>query len=138
MTTSRIPEPSNLDTSHAAALADDARAVFAYLARVARAAAEIADEYAGDASWWVDLADDPDDARESAARTRDLADDARDAANAAESYADTGPRGILSSAAEDVDPEALAEVAAEIAQACADALAAVAPRLPEPGDHVRF
>ena len=140
--TTTPPAPADLDTTHAAALADDARAVFAYLATVARSAAEIATAYADDAD---NLADDVDP--ESRDQAIDYAEQARGDAARADNAADraelavdqAGDFGALRYAAEDVEPAALAEVAASLAESLALALERVAASArPAPRDPVPF
>lgn len=144
--TTTPPVPADLDTSHAAAFADDARAVFAYLANVARSAAEIADEYAGYAGDYA--AEYPADTdAESADQARDYAEQAngharraRYAAERAEAAAEVaGEFGALGTAAEDIEPAALAEVAEALAESLALALERVAASArPAPRDPVPF
>ena len=124
------PNPADLATEHAAALADEAGRVFQYLARVARAAANLAEQYADDATHLAECAPEGAD-RESAeeyARQADVsAGQAARSACRAEDMADAaGSYGAIGYAAEDVEPAALAEVAAALAEAVALALVAVA------------
>lgn len=124
------PNPADLATEHAAALAEEAGRVFQYLARVARAADALAEQYAEDATYLAETAPEGED-RESA---EDYAERAADHADTAARYAlevdalaeDAAARGILGGAAEDIEPAALAEVAEAIARAMWQALAAVA------------
>lgn len=121
------PNPADLATEHAAALAEEAGHVFQYLARVARAAAELAASDAEEAAYLAPLADDPDTAKESAKRASDLAEWAAkyaDRADNALTYLDS-QGGTLATAAEDIEPEAMVEVAAAIARAMSAALVGV-------------
>lgn len=127
MTTSTAPNVNDLDTSHAAALADDARAVFAYLARVAREAATIAESSAIDAEQLAGWSPDDEQARDYSAQAAGDARRADHAAERAELAVDAAADfGALAHAAEDIEPAALAEVANALAQSLALALESVA------------
>lgn len=125
------PNPADLATEHAAALAEDAGRVFQYLARVARAAAELAASEAEESAMLAPLADDPDTAADdalwawsAAEETAEYADHAEAAAEAAEGYRSLGY------AAEDAIPEARVEVARDLARALSVALAAITEETP--------
>ena len=140
MTTSTAPNVNDLDTSHAAALADDARAVFAYLARVAREAATIAESSAIDAEQVAGWSPDDEQARDYSAQAAGDARRADHAAERAEAAAEVaGEFGALGTAAEDIEPAALAEVAEALAESLALALERVAASArPAPRDPVPF
>lgn len=123
------PNPADLATSNAAALAEEAGRVFQYLARVATAAANLAEQYADDADHLAACApegDDRDQAEEYARQAAECADWAARYAARAERDPLAGSQGILATAAEDIEPAALAEVAAAIARAMSAALVGVA------------
>lgn len=124
------PNPDELATEHASALAEEAMRVFAYLARIAQAAAEVAAHEAEEAEMLAPLADDPEDATEAAERVfamAERADAAADRAHRAEYLA--GRHGVLGHVAEDIEPEAVAEVALALAEAMAAALEGVTRRV---------
>lgn len=124
------PNPADLATEHAAALADEAGRVFQYLARVARAAAELAEGLEFDAAYLAETAPEGPDRESAEEYYRQAADHAATAVRYAmecDGLADdAAARGIIGSAAEDTEPAALAEVAEAITRAVWQALAAVA------------
>lgn len=115
------PNPADLATEHAAALADEAGRVFQYLARVANAAAALAEQYADDAAYLAEVAPEGGDrtsAEEYARQADEHADTAARYALECDGLADDAEEsGILATAAEDTEPAALAEVAEAIARA---------------------
>lgn len=121
------PNPAELDTRHAAALAEEAGRAFAYLARLARAAAALAASEAEEAAYLAPLEDDPEQGRLTAHRVAGLAEWAAKYADSADNaliyLGDQGS--TLTTAAEDIEPEAVAEVAAAIARAMSAALVGV-------------
>lgn len=122
------PNPADLDTRHADALAREHVRIYEYLARVARAAAAVVDELIDEAERLADAAGDDERAEydAAAADVADAADLARSAAFRATEYAAEAVHHVeLAYAAEDIEPAAIAEVAVELATALAAALEAV-------------
>lgn len=128
------PNPAELDASNAAALAAEAGRVFQYLARVARAAAELAESAAEESDYLAACAPEGDDRESAEEYARQAAVSAWQAAVSAD-RAERARRhaerfGVLGHAAEDTEPAALAEVAATLAEAVALALAAITEETP--------
>ena len=128
------PNPADLATEHAAALAEEAELVFEYLAELAHAAATLAEGLAFDAAYLAETAPEGED-RESAEGYYRQAVESAEIAHAYALEVDgmaevAAGRDAFGRAAEDTEPAALAEVAEAIARSMWRALDALSKETP--------
>lgn len=119
------PNPDDLNARTAADLAAEASRVYEYLARIAHGAATIAEQCAESSA--LDDVDEDYGPQGTIATVEAYADHARRAATVAELAADRAASSdVVTAAAEDLDPAAVAEVARHLAEQIATALQSLA------------